>query len=66
MAGEITGRLSSTLAVDVHSLASTLQRFGVTLSGAQAFAQGNAVAGGADRKALASLFSDALRQLRAP
>lgn len=55
--------ISSTHAVNVNYLASSLQRFGVSFQGAQAFAQGEPVTTSADRRALASLFSDALRQL---
>jgi len=58
------GNLSMTHVVAVHALASALQRFGVSFAGAQAFAQGNTVASAADRRALASLFGDALSQLR--
>ena len=55
--------LSANEMVNVFALSSTLQRFGVSFAGAQAFAQGNAVASASDRKALASMFSDALAQL---
>ena len=55
--------LSSTSVFNVGSLAITLQRFGVSVAGAQAFAQGNPVASASDRKALASIVSDALKQL---
>ena len=55
--------LSSNQVVNVFALASTLQRCGVSFAGAQAFAQGNPVASASDRKALASMFSDALAQL---
>ena len=55
--------LSSTMPIDTLALAATLQRFGVTNIGAQAFAQGQPVASAADRKALASMFGDALGQL---
>jgi hypothetical protein len=56
--------LSSTFAVDVMAMTSSLQRYGVSYAGAQAFASGQPVASMADRKALASLFSDALAHLR--
>jgi hypothetical protein len=58
------GQISSTYRVDVHALASSLQRFGVSAQGAQEFAQGKGVTNELDRRALASLFSDALNQLR--
>ena len=57
--------LSTTIAVDVHVLASTLQRAGISFQGAHAFAQGLPVASLGDRRALASMFSDAMAQLRA-
>jgi len=67
MAGAGVGTLpvliSSTHLVDTHQLTSTLQRAGVSYQGAQAFALGNPVPSVSDRKALASLFADALRQL---
>jgi hypothetical protein len=56
--------ISSTFRVEVHALASSLQRFGVSARGAQEFAQGNGVTTELDRRALASLFADALNQLR--
>jgi hypothetical protein len=49
--------------INTLALAATLQRFGVTNLGAQAFAQGQPVTSAADRKALASMFGDALGQL---
>jgi hypothetical protein len=55
--------LSTRYGVNVNSLTSTLQRLGVSYLGAQAFAQGNLVESIADRRALASLFSDAVDQL---
>ena len=58
--------LSTTSAVDVHGLASILQRAGVSFQGAHAFAQGLPVASLGDRRALASMFSDAVSQLSAP
>jgi hypothetical protein len=57
--------LSSAHPVDTHALASVLQKSGLSFQGSQAFAQGLLVASVADRKALASLFADALDQLRA-
>jgi hypothetical protein len=55
--------LSPTFTVDTHALASVLQKSGLSFQGSQAFAQGLPVASGADRKALAGLFADALSQL---
>jgi hypothetical protein len=56
--------ISSTHQVDVHSLSSLLQRSGVSFQGAQSFALGNPIELASDRRALASLFSDAIQQLR--
>jgi len=58
--------LSTTIAVDVHGLASILQRAGVSFQGAHAFAQGQPVSSLGDRRALASMFSDAVSQLSTP
>jgi hypothetical protein len=55
--------LSSTQPVDVHLLASILQRSGISFRTAQAFAQGSPIENAAERRAIASTFSDALRQL---
>ena len=57
--------LSSTHPVDIHSLASLLQRSGISFQAAQAFALGHPIELAADRRALASMFSDAIAQLRA-
>jgi hypothetical protein len=57
--------ISSVHPVDMHVLVSVLQRSGISFQGAQDFARGNPVASSADRRALASMFSDALRQLSA-
>ena len=56
--------ISSTHPIDVHALASLLQRSGISYQAAQAFAQGQPIEFAPDRKALASLFSDAIAQLR--
>jgi hypothetical protein len=56
--------LSLTHTVDVYQVTSVLQRSGVSYKGAQAFAQGLPVEQAADRKALASLFSNAIAQLQ--
>lgn len=56
--------LSSTFAVNALVLTSTLQRLGLSHAGAEAIAAGQPAASPADRKALASLFADALAQLR--
>jgi hypothetical protein len=55
--------LSSTHPVDIHLLASILQRSGLSYRTAQAFAQGSPVENAAERRAIASMFSDAVRQL---
>jgi hypothetical protein len=55
--------LSSTQPVDIHLLASILQRSGIPYRTAQAFAQGGLVENAAERRAIASMFSDAIRQL---
>jgi hypothetical protein len=57
--------ISSTHPVDIHSLASLLQRSGISFQAAQAFALGNPIELATDRRALASMFSDAIDQLRA-
>jgi hypothetical protein len=57
--------LSSTHLVNIHSLASLLQRSGISFQSAQAFAQGQPIELAADRRALASILSDAIAQLRA-
>jgi hypothetical protein len=56
--------LSTTHPVDIHSLASLIQRSGISFQAAQAFALGNPVELATDRRALASLFADAIAQLR--
>jgi hypothetical protein len=56
--------ISTTHPVDVHALASLLQRSGVSFQVAQAFALGQPIELATDRRALASLFSDAIAQLR--
>lgn len=66
-AGVGTGQdsmLSPSFAVNASALASTLQRFGVSHAGAQAFADGQPASSPADRKALASLLADAMAKLR--
>ena len=57
--------ISSTYPVDIHSLASLLQRSGISFQAAQAFALGQPIELATDRRALASMFSDAIEQLRA-
>jgi hypothetical protein len=57
--------ISSTHPVNIHSLASLLQRSGLSFQAAQAFALGQPIELAADRRALASMFSDAIAQLRA-
>jgi hypothetical protein len=57
--------ISSTHPVDIHSLASLLQRSGISFQAAQAFALGNPIELATDRRALASMFSDAIDQLKA-
>jgi len=57
--------ISSTHPVDIHSLASLLQRSGLSFQAAQAFALGQPIELATDRRALASMFSDAIDQLRA-
>ena len=54
--------LSTTKPVDGDMLG-FLQRFGVSYEGAQAFAKGNPVASLHDRRRLASMLSDAIKQL---
>jgi len=56
--------ISLTHSVDVHALTSVLQRSGVSFQAAQAFALGQPIDQAADRRALASLFSDAIAQLQ--
>ena len=56
--------ISSTHPVDIHSLTSLLQRSGISFQAAQAFALGQPIELATDRRALASLFSDAIAQLR--
>jgi hypothetical protein len=58
-----TVSLSSTQPVDIHLVASILQRSGIPYRTAQAFAQGSPVENAAERRAIASMFSDAIRQL---
>ena len=57
--------ISSTHPVDIHSLSSLLQRSGISFQSAQAFALGRPIELAADRRALTSLFADAIEQLRA-
>jgi hypothetical protein len=56
--------ISTTHRVDIHSLTSLLQSAGLSFQAAQAFALGNPIELATDRRALASLFSDAIGQLR--
>jgi hypothetical protein len=56
--------LSSLHPVEIHSLASLLQRSGISFQASQAFALGQPIERAADRRALASIFSDAIAQLR--
>jgi hypothetical protein len=56
--------ISLTHPVDIHSLTSLLQRSGISFQAAQAFALGQPIELATDRRALASLFSDAIAQLR--
>jgi hypothetical protein len=47
--------------IDTHLLLSSLQRSGVSLTGAQQFSQGQAVTNAADRRTLAAMLSVLLK-----
>ena len=51
-----------TVTVDLHLVASSLQRCGISFAGAQQFSQGQAVANAADRLTIAKVLSELLKQ----